>query len=256
MTTAENYQTEFTCNICGTANRIAETLARETGRCAACGSVVRFRAMTHFTSMILHGVSLPVPDWPATPGFVIIGVSDWQVYKSYYQDRVTYLNTQFHEPPFLDVKAPDPSYFETADVVVCSEVLEHVTAPVADAFAGLFRILKPGGTLLLTVPWTHEATIEHFADLHDWRVEPRGDGHVLINRAPDGSVSEHENLIFHGGPGQTLEMRLFGLPDLLRLLREAGFRHIRVADERVPEFGIDFRYKWSLPLIAVRPSFG
>ena len=42
---------------------------------------------------------------------------------------------------------PDNTY----DVVVCTQVLEHVANPFLAA-AELFRILKPGGRLLLTVP--------------------------------------------------------------------------------------------------------
>ena len=39
------------------------------------------------------------------------------------------------------------------DAVLCTEVLEHV--PDANAFmAELCRVLRPGGTLILTVPWS------------------------------------------------------------------------------------------------------
>ena len=42
---------------------------------------------------------------------------------------------------------PDNTY----DVIICTQVLEHVANPFLAA-AELFRILKPGGRLLLTVP--------------------------------------------------------------------------------------------------------
>ena len=42
----------------------------------------------------------------------------------------------------------EPSSF---DLVVCSEVIEHTTAP-AQVAAGLRRVLRPGGTLVLTTP--------------------------------------------------------------------------------------------------------
>ena len=47
-----------------------------------------------------------------------------------------------HCPAILD---------NTYDVIICTQVLEHVANPFLAA-AELFRILKPGGRLLLTVP--------------------------------------------------------------------------------------------------------
>ena len=48
------------------------------------------------------------------------------------------------------------------DVVLCSEVLEHIPNPVA-AIQEFARILKPGGTLLLTAPF---CSLTHFAPYH------------------------------------------------------------------------------------------
>jgi len=46
----------------------------------------------------------------------------------------------------------------TFDHVLCTEVLEHVPVPV-EFLAELGRVLRPGGTLLLTVPWS--ARVHH-----------------------------------------------------------------------------------------------
>ena len=47
----------------------------------------------------------------------------------------------------------------TFDAVLCSEVLEHVPAPIA-VLGELARVLRPGGTLLVTAP---VAAMTHFA---------------------------------------------------------------------------------------------
>ena len=48
------------------------------------------------------------------------------------------------------------------DAILCSEVLEHVSDPVP-AIDELARVLKPGGTLILTAPF---CSMTHFAPYH------------------------------------------------------------------------------------------
>ena len=58
-----------------------------------------------------------------------------------------------HPPTYLsDVQDMPAVGSRRFDTVVCSEVLEHVPSP-ADALAEIRRVLKPGGTLVLTVPY-------------------------------------------------------------------------------------------------------
>lgn len=57
-----------------------------------------------------------------------------------------------------DIPVEDGSF----DAVLCVEVLEHLPDPVA-AIRELSRVLKPGGTLLLTAPF---ASLTHFAPYH------------------------------------------------------------------------------------------
>lgn len=58
----------------------------------------------------------------------------------------------------INIPQPDSSF----DVILCSEVLEHVPDPlkVLDEFA---RLLKPGGKLIITAPF---GSLVHFAPYH------------------------------------------------------------------------------------------
>jgi SAM-dependent methyltransferase len=153
----------------------------------------------------------------------------------------------------LDVTNPPPELFGSADVIICSEVMEHVVAPVQRGFDGLFALLKPGGTLVFTVPYWLEPTAEHFPNLHDWHIEQRDGERVLVNLTAEGTREEFSQLRFHGGGADVLEMRVFGLEDLIGHLERAGFADIRVRQESVLDYGICFRYNWGLPITARRP---
>lgn len=73
-----------------------------------------------------------------------------------------------HANPHLDIVAdlnqPFPLPDATFDSVLCSDVLEHIAEPAA-FLRETARVLKPGGTLLLMVPffyWLHEQPHDYY----------------------------------------------------------------------------------------------
>ena len=196
-------------------------------------------------------MGLALSDFPRLKGIRGVGLSDPPELASPLAAKFDYLNTFYHQSPRLDIAQPAESELGRYDFVVSSEVMEHVPAPVDQAFANLCRLLKPDGFLLLTVPYRLGAGVdEHFPDLHEYALASPGGRTVLVNRRRDGSVEVFENLCFHGGDGSTLEMRVFSEPALKQLLLDAGFSDVRVASENVPEFGVEHAETWSLPILA------
>jgi len=63
-------------------------------------------------------------------------------------------------------------------------------------------------------------------------------------------VQTFTDLVFHGGPGSTLEMRLFSQGDLTREFLHAGFARVRIASEPYLPFGIHWPEPWSVPMVA------
>jgi SAM-dependent methyltransferase len=247
---------DFRCNVCGTKIKACpiEAIDREVSSCAECGSSVRMRSIVHLLSIGLHGRSLALPDWPVNKRIRGVGLSDWHGYAQRLPARVNYVNTYYHTEPYLDIVAPPAQYKNALDFLISSEVFEHVPPPVSRAFRASFEILKPGGILVLTVPFTNEPdTLEHFPDLHRFEIVKIDDDYVLVNKRKDGTFELHTTLAFHGGPGTTLEMRVFSRASLLKHLAEAGFVDVTVMETDYPEMGIIHKHPWSLPILARKP---
>lgn len=92
-------------------------------------------------------------------------------------------------------------------------------------------------------------TTEHFPELNDWKILQREGEYVLEDKSKDGTVSVFTDLIFHGGPGQTIELRVFSINALRENFEKAGFHKIEVLETNVPEFGLFYPEKWSLTWI-------
>ena len=244
----------FRCNICGESNTCPRArITREDPSCRGCGSTVRMRAVMACLSRELFGEVLPLAEFPLRRDIRGVGLSDWEGYAGPLAERLDYTNTYYHREPRLDITDVDDTLAGRHDFVLSSDVFEHVAPPVSRAFAGARRLLKPGGVIVLTVPYAVETseTREHFPDLYQWSVgqEPDG-GWVLVNRRRDGGEERFTDLVFHGGAGATLEMRLFSRDSLIAELIDAGFRDVHVAAEPLPEWGVLWPGSWSLPIVA------
>lgn len=106
------------------------------------------------------------------------------------------------------------------DLVTHTEVFEHVPDD-ARGFAELFRVLRPGGSMVFTVPFTGQAeTVERA------RIDAGNLVHLL-------EPTYHTDLL--RGEGRVLCFRDYGL-DLVDRVGQAGFRQVRLldVDPRVP----------------------
>lgn len=242
----------FRCNICGTGND--STLAgldRERITCSHCGSSVRFRAMVYLLTKEVLGTPFALPSLRPRRDIAGIGLSDAWSYAHRLAPKLDYVNTFYHAEPRLDICDVGGEHLGRYDFILASDVFEHVRAPVRNAFVNARRMLKPGGKLILTVPFSlHEDTLEHYPDLHDYRLEERDATFALVNVTREGATQVFSDLVFHGGPGSTLEMRVFSRDALVRDLRAAGFTRVRVADESHLPFGIHWPDPTSVPLVA------
>ncbi len=190
-------------------------------------------------SLSLFGRSLAIGEFPRRKDIRGIGLSCAGPYARRLRRKLAYTNTFYHKRPRLDICRPDPAMSGTLDFIIASDVFEHIVPPVSRAFENCRRLLKAGGVMVFSVPYAYEgSTVEHFPELHDYRIEKLDGRQVLLNRTTDGREQRFENLSFHGGAGGTLEMRAFSRPDLIREFEQAGFEQPQFCDENDPGCGV------------------
>ena len=244
----------FTCNICGTRTSadLGSILDRELPTCHACDSSIRFRSlMAALLERLFHEVR-PLNQLQERKDLQGVGMSDEEVYSSLLEKKFAYINTFFHAEPYLDIRNPPSAFRHRFDFLISAEVMEHVPPPIDLAFKNLRSLLRPSGLLVFSAPFTSEKeTLEHFPDLHQFEIVGRGNERCLINMTPNGEKQVFRNLVFHGGKGATLEMRVFSQAGVLKLLEDSGFRDIRLHSESLPEWGIVQPHPFSVPITAL-----
>jgi SAM-dependent methyltransferase len=243
----------FQCNVCGSqCSAPRENMTREEPTCTACRSTVRMRSVVRCLSLKLLGRSVPLPEFPIRKDLRGLGLSDWDLYAKGLARAFDYTNTFYDTEPRLDIKCVDRSLYGTLDFLVASDVFEHVSPPISPAFQNAKSLLKPGGLLVFSVPFAldDEDTREHFPELHDFQIIENGGARTLVNRTANGKVTEHTDLVFHGGGGLTLEMRLFTRKSLLRELQQAGFDQMAFHSESDAKYGVYWTGPYSLVLTA------
>ena len=196
---------------------------REALNCYWCKSTARERAVL----LQIHKQYIKRKATHPFRALNILGVSDGHltstILGSIYRDR--YINYHYHLEPKLDITDVPNRLYRTADIISCSEVLEHVEPPIEKAFGGLFQLLKRNGTLVLSVPHTDllGEHIEHFPIMKASQISMREEGPVLEGTSIQGEQMKFTKLIFHGGIGATLEYRVFSENSLIEHLHSAGF---------------------------------
>lgn len=230
----------FRCNICGQdCVEQLKDFGRETPSCPSCGSTVRMRAIIHVLSIELFSKSLALPDFPVRNDIHGIGLSDWDEYAVRLAHKLNYKNTYYHQEPKLDIKSINSNLQGSLDFIISTDVFEHVEPEIAIAFENAHRLLKRNGIFIFSVPYKIEGvTQEHFPDLYKYQIININGKKQLRNVTRDGQEQIFDQLVFHGGEGATLEMRVFSKDSLLEEFSNAGFSEVKIYNKHCMDYGI------------------
>jgi hypothetical protein len=206
------------CPVCGTHGRFTGFTdnPRESGRCSNCQSFNRQRQMAY---LIRQQCGLPNDgSWHFPPGFAIYNTETTgalhlqlaglpgYVCSEYFGDQYTsgeMVEGRLHE----DLQALSFAN-DSFDLVMSSDVMEHMPEPYI-AHAEIFRVLKPGGRHIFTVPYSPALAEDQ-----------------VRAKIVDGEIVYLEEKAFHGDPVRpdegVLVWTIFGL-NMLDRLRALGF---------------------------------
>jgi SAM-dependent methyltransferase len=242
----------YRCNICGKEceSEITE-LTRENPSCVSCGSTVRMRAIIRTLSLELFGESLAIPDFPIRHDIVGMGMSDWEEYAERLKHKLDYRNTYYHKEPQLDIISIPRGLEGKFDFIISTDVFEHVEPPISVAFENTRKLLKPNGVFIFSAPYINEGkTIEHFPELYKYEIIKNNDSCFLKNITRNGVEQIYDHLVFHGGEGTTLELRVFSESSLIEEFQEAGFSNIKIYKDDDLKHGVHWGIDWCLPIAA------
>jgi len=215
------------CNVCGWEGEFLNPeREREGMQCRNCSASSRQRSLVRALGLVLNSGGLPLCLWPARKDLKVLESSARGPVPMMLAEKTDYYATEYDPARIAAGDRPrefadfQKLHYEngTFDIVVASDVFEHVRDDQA-GYREIHRVLKDGGSLILTVPYNHE------------RAE--------TTRRVDTSGTEDVHLLepeYHGGGGHTLTYRNYGR-DLLPLLSGIGYAVTRLVED-LPGWGI------------------
>ena len=224
----------WSCVICGFKNKNTEAI-REAMFCGKCNSTWRVRA-TALGVLVGTGFDkAPFPELGPNWFWRGVGASDHMALAAALASKFDYTNSYYHRFPRLDLLNVAEDQRHQFGFVICSDVLEHVPPPADRALVGIADLLADHGFAILSVPCggREVPTDEYYPGLASWtefedRVEWIDiDGKPHVDFEPE----------FHGGGGQTLAFRLWGMGDFCDRVVASGFKAIGDIPAN-PELGV------------------
>jgi SAM-dependent methyltransferase len=231
----------FVCNITGKLFDLNEN-EKDRELAIRFGFNSRFRAICYVFCKLFYGECKILSNLEKNKSLKGIGMSD-SGWADIFGQKFNYINTFYHTSPHLDIYNKEHlKNYTDLDFIISSDVFEHIDPfpSLQHAFNNLFKMLKYGGNIIFSVPYTNSEHIEHFPNLYDYKIKKENNKYILYNTTIENKIETFDNLCFHGGPGNVLEMRVFSKTSIISFLEKSGFINITFYDitDDMKKYGI------------------
>lgn len=216
------------CNITGDKFTVEDNDKKREGTLFH-GFNSRFRAICYVLTKVLYNKICILEKIPIDKNIRGLGINDktWSVIC---EDKFDYVNLETEFEDSIDLyNLKDCEKYDKRDFIICSEVLNHLSPypGVQVAFDSLYYMLNNGGYLIFSVPFGYGEHVEHFPNLHNYKIEENEDGQrELFNTTSTGDKEKFTDLKFYGVSNKSLEMRIFSAQSITDYLHTAGFKQI------------------------------
>jgi SAM-dependent methyltransferase len=252
----------FICNITGQTFDLNDN-EKHRELASRFGYNSRFRAICYVFCKIFYGECKILSNLEENKNIKGIGMSD-SAWANIFKKKFNYTNTYYHCSPYLDIYNNEHiKNYNDLDFIISSDVFEHIDPfpSLQIAFNNLYKMLKCGGHIIFSVPYTNGEHKEHYPNLYKYKIENNNGKYILHNTTIDNKIETFNNLSFHGGPGNVLEMRVFSKQSIISFLETSGFVDITFYDinEDMKKYGIFWSKHdvndCSLIITAKKPAF-
>jgi SAM-dependent methyltransferase len=231
----------YICNITGQSFILDDNEKNRESGCRF-GFNSRFRAICYVFTKLFYGKCKILCNLKDNKNLKGIGMSD-SSWAKIFEKKFNYTNTFYHTSPYLNIyNDKHITNYNNLDFIISSDVFEHIDPfpSIHIAFSNLYKMLKNGGFIIFSVPYTHEEHLEHFPNLYKYEIKKEGNDFILYNTTIDNKIEIFNNLCFHGGPGNVLEMRVFSKKSIISFLEKSGFIDITFYEinEDMKKYGI------------------
>lgn len=141
----------------------------------------------------------------------------------------------FDESVFIDLYKIDFRKHNNYDFIICSEILAHIAGypGMNIVIHNLHTMLKPGGILILTTPYTHDGIyIEKYPSLYDFTLLRVKEGTtqrwLLKNHTASGKNELISDIVMYNpDDSNSIEMRRMNETSLYNFIADAAFKDIK-----------------------------
>ena len=231
------------CPVCsGHISALYTEPTREKIICQFCRATGRDAAIANLIANLLGKIDIPLTKLNINKQIYIGNLSGSNNLFNVISQKFSYINTYYHKEPKFDLLNPDVKYESKFDILINSEVLEHIVGDTIKALQGALFSIKPGGWMIFSVPFiSNGPDIEHYPGLVSYEEIPsKNTKRSAKLYFDDGRVEIDTKAVFHGGSGSTLEIRLYNRTRVIFELLKAGFESISIHDENRPSIGVQW----------------